>query len=136
MLNRATLLGHLGQDVALRYTPTGIPVVTFSLATSAHYKDASDEVKEITDWHRIVVFKRQAENCAKFLAKGSRVYVEGRLSTRKWHDKEGVERYSTEITARRVIFLDRKPGDAQAAIPEEELAEPPVEDGHVEEGTW
>lgn len=89
---------------------------------------------EKTDWHRIVVFQRLAVNCANYLAKGSLVYVEGSMSTRKWEDNEGITRFSTEITARRVQFLDRKP-ESQPQTPTDELPSAPIEDT-CEEGVW
>lgn len=134
MLNRATILGRLGQDVQVRYTPTGIPVARFSVATSKTFKDANGNPVEKTDWHRVVVFQRLAENCANYLGKGSMVYVEGSMSTRKWQDQQGQDRYTTEITARRVQFLDRKP-EAQPQTPTDELPPAPLEDTG-EEGAW
>lgn len=105
MVNRVILLGRLGQDVELRYTPTGIPVSRLNVATDGSYKKDGETVKK-TDWHRVIVFGRTAENCANFLGKGRLVYIEGSLSTRKWTDAEGIDRYSTEINAKRVQFLD------------------------------
>lgn len=134
MLNRATILGRLGQDVTLKYTPTGTPVARFSVATSKTFKDANGNPVEKTDWHRVVVFQRMAENCANYLGKGSMVYVEGSMSTRKWQDQQGQDRYTTEITARRVQFLDRKP-EAQPQTPTDELPSAPLEDTD-EEGAW
>lgn len=137
MLNRATILGRLGQDVTLRYTPTGIPVVRLSVATTAYYKDASGNPVERTDWHRVVAFQRLAENCAQYLRKGSLVYVEGGMSTRKWHDDQaGVERYTTEITARRIQFLDRKPDEGQPQAPADELPSAPLEDAPADGEAW
>lgn len=134
MLNRATILGRLGQDVQIRYTSTGIPVARFNVATSKTFKDANGNPVEKTDWHRIVAFQRLAETCANYLAKGSLVYVEGSMSTRKWEDNEGITRFSTEITARRVQFLDRKP-ESQPQTPADELPSAPLEDT-CEEGAW
>lgn len=134
MLNRATILGRLGQDVILMYTPTGIPVARFNVATSKTFKDTNGNPVEKTDWHRIVVFQRLAENCSNYLAKGSLVYVEGFMSTRKWQDQHGQDRYTTEITARRVQFLDRKP-EAQPQTPVEDLPPAPLEDTG-EGGAW
>lgn len=111
MVNRVTLLGRLGQDVELKYTPNGTPVARLNVATDASYKNKDGAIVEKTDWHRVIVFQRSAENCAGFLAKGSLVYVEGSLSTRKWRDQQGVDRYTTEVTARRVKFLDRRRED-------------------------
>lgn len=108
MINRVTLVGRLGQDVELRYTPYGTPVARLSVATNSTYKDKDGQQVEKTDWHRVIVFQKAAENCANYLGKGSLIYIEGRLSTRKWEDKEGVEHYITEVAAKRVQFLDRK----------------------------
>lgn len=108
MINNVTLVGRLGQDVTLRYTPTGIPHACMSVATNSVYKGKDGKNVEKTDWHRVVIFQKAAENCANYLGKGSLIYIEGRLSTRKWTDKEGIERFITEVIARRIKFLDRK----------------------------
>lgn len=113
MVNRVTLVGRLGQDVELKYTPTGIPFARLSVATNSTYKNKDGQPVDKTDWHRVIVFQKTAENCANYLGKGSLVYLEGRLSTRKWVDQEGVERYVTEITAKRVQFLDRRRDEEQ-----------------------
>lgn len=108
MLNKVMLIGRLGADPELRYMQSGDAVANMNVATDESYTDRSGNKVEKTEWHRVVVFQRQAENCANFLAKGSMVYVEGSLQTRKWEDKEGQTRYTTEIKAQRVQFLDRK----------------------------
>lgn len=113
------ILGNLGQDPELRYTQSGTAVCTLSVATTDKRKDQDGNYQEQTEWHRVNVWKNIAENCAKYLKKGSKVYAEGKLSTRKWEDKNGVERYTTEITAFTVEFLDPKgsndsQGQAQA----------------------
>lgn len=125
MVNRVTLVGRLGQDVELRYTPTGVPFARLSVATNATYKDKEGQVVEKTDWHRVLVFQKTAENCANYLGKGSLIYLEGRLSTRKWVDQESIERYITEITAKRVQFLDRRRDEEQPLekMPEQLQAE-------------
>ncbi len=97
-------MGHLGQDPELRYTQNQTPVVTLNVATTeAWTKDGQRQ--ETTEWHRIVVWNRQAENCAKYLAKGRAVFVEGKLQTRSWDDKNGQKRYTTEISANNVQFM-------------------------------
>lgn len=111
MLNKVMIIGRLGRDPELRYTQSGSPVATLNVATDESYTDRDGNKVERTEWHRVSVFQRQAENCANFLAKGSLVYVEGSLQTRKWQDQQGQDRYTTEIKAQRVQFLDRK-GDA------------------------
>ncbi|WP_077072457.1 single-stranded DNA-binding protein [Mailhella massiliensis] len=108
MLNKVMIIGHLGADPELRYTQSGSPVTTLRVATDESYTDKDGNRVERTEWHRIVVFQRAAENCNQYLRKGSLVYVEGKLSTRKWQDQNGQDRYTTEIRADRVQFLDRR----------------------------
>src|SRR5262245_22644014 len=103
-VNRAFLLGNLGRDPELRYTPSQVAVCTFSIATSDRRKDQSGNWVDQTEWHNIVVFGNSAENCQKFLKKGRQAFVEGRIQTRKWQDKEGKDRWTTEIIAERVQF--------------------------------
>ena len=113
-LNRVMLIGRLGRDPELRYTQSGTPVCTLQAGTDESYTDRDGNKVERTEWHRITCFQKQAENCANYLTKGSLVYVEGSLTTRKWQDQQGQDRYTTEIKAERVQFLDRK-GDNQGA---------------------
>lgn len=108
MLNKVMIIGRLGRDPELRYTQSGAPVCSLNVATDESYTDRDGNKVERTEWHRISVFQRQAENCANYLTKGSLVYVEGSLQTRKWQDQQGQDRYTTEIKAQRVQFLDRK----------------------------
>lgn len=108
MLNRVMIIGRLGKDVELRYTQSGSAIANFSVATDESYKDQNGNKVERTEWHKISCFGSQAENCAKYLGKGSLVHVEGSLQTRKWQDQNGQDRYTTEIKAQRVSFLDRK----------------------------
>ena len=107
-LNLVQIIGRLGRDPELRYTHTGSPVASLNIATDESYVDRDDNKVERTEWHRVLVFQRQAENCANYLRKGSLVYVEGSLQTRKWQDQNGQDRYTTEIKAQRVQFLDRR----------------------------
>jgi single-strand DNA-binding protein len=107
-LNVVHLIGNLGQDPELRNTESGLAVTNLSIATNEVYKDAEGERQQRTEWHRIVVFGKQAESCAKFLSKGRRVQVEGRLRTRRWTDSNGLAREATEIVASKVQFLDRQ----------------------------
>lgn len=104
-VNKVTLIGNLGADPDLRHTQAGTPVCTLSLATNESYKDRDGEKQERTEWHRIVVWSKRAEVVAKYLSKGRQVYVEGKLRTKKWEDKEGNTRYTTEIVAHDVQFL-------------------------------
>ncbi|MBQ4568169.1 MAG: single-stranded DNA-binding protein [Desulfovibrio sp.] len=108
MLNKVMIIGRLGRDPELRYTQSGAPIASLNIATDESYTDRDGNKVERTEWHRVSVFQRQAENCANYLAKGSLVYVEGSLQTRKWQDQQGQDRYTTEIKAQRVQFLDRK----------------------------
>ena len=107
-MNKAIIVGKLGRDPELRYTQNGTAVVNLSVATDESYKDAQGQVQKQTEWHKINAFGKTAENCGKYLGKGSTVLVEGSIQTRKWQDKEGQDRYSTEIKAMRVQFLDSK----------------------------
>jgi single-strand DNA-binding protein len=104
-VNKAIVLGNLGRDPELRHTQSGKAVCQLNVATTETWTDQSGERQEKTEWHRIVVWGRQAENCDKYLSKGRSVYVEGRIQTRKWQDKDGADRYSTEIVADRVQFI-------------------------------
>ncbi len=108
MLNKVMIIGHLGREPELRYTNNGTPVTSLSIATDESYIDRDGVRQERTEWHRVTVFQKQAENCTNYLSKGSLVYVEGSLQTRKWTDQQGVERSTTEIKAQRVQFLDRR----------------------------
>ena len=108
MLNKVQIIGRLGRDVELRQTPSGQSVASFTVATDESYTTRDGQKVEQTEWHRINVFGKQAELCGRFLGKGSLVYLEGRIRTRKWTDQSGQERSSTEINADRVQFLDSK----------------------------
>jgi len=115
MLNKVTLIGNLGADPDARLMPAGGQVVNLSIATTRRWKDKqSGERVEKTEWHRVVMFNKLADICAEYLHKGSQVYVEGRLQTRKW-DKDGVDHYSTEIIADQMIMLGGRDKDAPAA---------------------
>lgn len=105
-INKVILIGRLGSDPEVRYTPSGDAVANFSIATSEEWKDKdTGEKKERTEWHRIVAWRRLGEICGEYLAKGRQVYVEGRIQTNAWEDKEGNKRYTTEIVANAVQFL-------------------------------
>ncbi len=116
MLNKVQIIGRLGADPDLKYSQTGAPMCNLSVATDESYTDRDGNKVQRTEWHRVSVFQRAAENCATYLTKGSLVYVEGSLQTRKWQDQNGQDRYSTDIKAQRVQFLDRK-GDGQGGGP-------------------
>jgi single-strand DNA-binding protein len=109
MLNKVMLIGRLGADPELRTTTNGTGVCEMRIATNESWFDkASNERKEKTTWHRITVWGKSGENCAKFLSKGSQAYVEGRIQTREWQDKDGNKRHTTEIIANSVQFLDSR----------------------------
>lgn len=110
-LNKAQLIGHVGQDPEVRYTPGGASVCNFSIATNERWTDKAGEKHERVEWHRIVVWGKQAEHCAAFLRKGSLVYIEGQIETRSWQDKDGQPKHTTEIKALNVQFLDGRQRD-------------------------
>lgn len=114
MLNKVMIIGRLGRDPELRYSQSGMPIASLNVATDESYVDKDGNKVEKAEWHRVSVFQKAAENCANFLAKGSLVYVEGCLQTRKWQDQQGQDRYTTEIKAQRVQFLDRKGDGARS----------------------
>ena len=105
MINKAILIGNLGADPELRYTQSGTPVASFRIATTERWKDKEGNPQEQTEWHNIVAWSRLAEICGEYLNKGSRVYIEGKLQTRKWQDQNGNDRYTTEIVAREMKML-------------------------------
>ncbi len=125
-LNRVQLIGNLGRDPELRHTNQGDPVTTLSVATTERWKDReSGELKEATEWHRVVVFGRAAEACAACLVVGAQIFAEGSLHTRRWTDRDEIERFSTEIRAGEVKFLGTArraefPAAAAEAAPEQE----------------
>ncbi len=104
-LNKVMLIGNLGKDPELRYTQSSIPVASFSIATSESWTDKEGNQQEQTEWHRIVIWRGLAEVCGKYLTKGSRVYIEGKLQTRSWEDQNGVTKYTTEIVANQMLML-------------------------------
>jgi single-strand DNA-binding protein len=104
-VNKAILIGNLGSDPELRHTQNGQGVATFNIATSENWTDKNGERQERTEWHRIVAWGKTGELCAQYLSKGRTVYIEGRIQTRDWEDKDGIKRYTTEIVANTVQFL-------------------------------
>lgn len=118
-VNKVILVGNLGADPETRYLPSGDPVTSLRLATTDTWKDkASGEKKEATEWHRIVLFRRMAEIAGQYLKKGSQVYIEGRIRTRKWQDKDGQERYTTEIEAEEMKMLGSRQGGGNNPPPQ------------------
>lgn len=112
-VNKVILVGHLGRDPELRYTPGGTAVANFSLATNEAWTDKSGEKQERTEWHRIVVWGKQAEIAGEYLKKGKQIFIEGSLQTREWNDREGNKRQTTEIRAQRLIMLGRGEGRSE-----------------------
>ena len=115
MVNKVILVGNLGRDPELKHLPSGQGICQFSIATSESYTDKAGQKQEKTEWHRVVVWEKLAEVCARFLGKGSKVYVEGKLQTREY-EKDGQKHYQTEIVAREVKFLSEKKASAPAAV--------------------
>jgi single-strand DNA-binding protein len=119
MVNKAILIGRLGKDPEVRYTPEGTMVTSFNLATDEQWKDKNGEKVQKTEWHRIVTFGKLAEICGNYLVKGKLIFLEGRIQTRSWEDKDGVKRFTTEIIATNMQMLDSKgQGKPEAASPD------------------
>jgi single-strand DNA-binding protein len=127
-VNKVILIGNLGRDPEVRYLPSGDAVANLSVATTEVWKDKAGEKQEQTEWHRVAFFGRQAEICGEYLRKGSSIYVEGRLQTRKWTDKDGNERYTTEIRGDRMQLLGGRGAGGGSA----EMREPPAESAPAE----
>jgi len=121
MVNKVILVGNLGQDPETRHTNGGNSVTQLRLATTEKYKDRDGAMQERTEWHTVIVWGKQGEACGKHLTKGRQVYVEGRLTTRKWQDKEGKDRYTTEVIGDNVRFLGGSLGERREAAPADDL---------------
>ena len=122
-VNKVILVGNLGRDVELRFTPGGTAVATLSLATTEVWNDKSGQRQEKTEWHRVVLWGKTAETLQEYLLKGHQVYVEGKLQTRKWDDKDGNKRYTTEVKSDRVVLLGGRSGGGSRSEGQE--AQPP-----------
>jgi len=109
-VNKVILIGNLGRDPEIRYMPSGDAVANLRIATTDKFKDRSGEPQEVTEWHSVAFFGKQAEICGQYLKKGSQIYVEGSLRTRKWQDKDGNDRYTTEIRGDRMQMLGGRGG--------------------------
>jgi single-strand DNA-binding protein len=133
-VNKVILIGHLGADPEIRYIQSGAPVAKLRIATNENWTNKSGQKEEKTEWHTVVAWSKLAENAGKYLTKGRQIYVEGRLQTRSWDDKEGNKRYTTEIVATNIQFLggpsDRKMENA--SLPPD-LPAPPSDLGSTEE---
>jgi single-strand DNA-binding protein len=124
-LNKVQLTGRLGADPEMRFTPQGHAVTTFRVASNRSWRSSDGEAHEDTEWFRVVAWNKLAEICNQFLAKGARVYVEGRLQTRQWQDQEGQQRHSTEVIANDMIMLDTR-RDASDTLADEHTPVPAV----------
>ena len=115
-VNKVILVGNLGRDAELRYTPGGAPVATINLATTEVWNDKGGQRQEKTEWHRVVLWGKTAESLNEYLTKGKQIYVEGRLQTRQWDDKDGNKRYTTEIRSDKVVLLGGGGGGRGAPV--------------------
>jgi len=132
-VNKVILIGNLGRDPELRYTQGGKGVCNFTVATNERWKDGNGQPQERVEWHRIVAWGKTAENCAQYLAKGKSVFIEGRLQTREWEDRDQNKRQTTEIVANQVVFLSPKNGGSSPGNPGSQSRRqqnaPPAADG-------
>jgi single-strand DNA-binding protein len=124
-VNKVILVGNLGRDPEMRYMPSGDALASFSIATTDTWKDKSGQRQERTEWHRISMFGKQAEVAGQYLKKGSSVYIEGRLQTRKWTDKEGHERNTTEVVADRMQMLGGRTGGNAFEVMDDDMDQTP-----------
>ena len=133
-VNKALIIGNLGQDPEIKYTQSGSPVANLSVATSERWKDKNTgEQKEQTEWHRVVVFGRLAEIAEQYLKKGSKVFIEGKIQTRDWEDSEGNKKYTTEVVAREMTMLDSRASMDSNASSSDNSAKDAAKDDNSEE---
>ena len=134
-INKVILVGNLGQDPEVKYMPSGGAVTNISIATTDTWKDkATGEKKENTEWHRVVFFNRLAEIVGEYLRKGSQVYIEGNLRTRKWQDQNGVDKYTTEIVAREMQMLGGRAGGSSDFAPSQQQPQQQAQGGGQQQG--
>jgi len=119
-LNKVQLIGHLGADPESRFTTSGSAVANLTIATNESWRSAEGETKEKTEWHRVVIFGKMAETAAEYMKKGQLVYIEGRLQTRSWEDKDNIKRYTTEVLCDSFTMLGRKTDDGSSAASSKE----------------
>lgn len=129
-LNKVMIIGHLGRDPEMRYTPSGRPVASFSVAVSRNWKSSNGERKSETEWFKIVAWGKLAEICKEYLHKGQQVYIEGRLQTRQWEDKEGQQRTSVEVVANEMTMLGER---REKGMSDDFSAEPPPSEMNEDE---
>jgi single-strand DNA-binding protein len=136
-VNKVILVGNLGRDAELRYTPGGAAIATINMATTEVWNDKAGQRQEKTEWHRVVLWGKQAESLAEYLTKGKQIYIEGRLQTRQWDDKDGNKRYTTEIRGDRIVLLGGGSGRGGGAMSrgggEESFGSPGPASGHGQE---
>lgn len=130
-VNKVILIGNLGKDPDLRYTPSGQAVATFSLATNDRYKDKDGQMVERAEWHNIVVWGKQAETTKEYLKKGRQIFVEGRIAYRTYDDREGNKRYITEVVAQRIQFLGRREETPETVPAEPDMEAPASEEENL-----
>jgi single-strand DNA-binding protein len=133
-VNKVILVGNLGRDPEIRYTKDGQAVANFTLATTENFSSREGKREERTEWHRIVVWGKTAENCAQYLSKGRTVYIEGRIQTREWEDKEGQKRKTTEVVAQTVQFLGGPRGSGTGPARESGGFDAPADDAPAPAG--
>jgi single-strand DNA-binding protein len=127
-INKVILIGNLGNDPDVKYLPSAVAVANITVATSESWIDkATQQKKEETEWHKIVIYGKLAEIAGEYLRKGSKVYLEGKLKTRKWTDQNGIERYTTEIVANEMQMLDGKQADQQGQAPQQQRQQQPAQ---------
>lgn len=131
MINKAIIVGNLGADPELRYTQSGTAVASFRVATTERWKGQDGQMQEQTEWHSCNAWGKLAEICGKYLQRGSKVYVEGSINTRKWQDKTGNDRYSTEIKVREMKMLDSRGGGDRSGSAGADGPAPPMGDDSV-----
>ena len=130
-INKAILIGNIGKDFELRKTAAGSSIANLTLATTRRYKDGQGQQQEETEWHSVVFFGKTAEIASQYLHKGSSVYVEGRLHTRKYTDKQGIERYATDIIGETLQFLDIKKSTGESNVRSTNVRKEPADDADV-----
>ena len=135
-VNKAIILGNLGRDPEVRYTPSGAAVCSLSIATTRKWKDKQGEKQEETEWHRATLYDKLAELAGQYLKKGGSVYIEGRLKTRKWQDKDGADRYTTEIIADSMQFIGGKDSEPQERPATKPAANPTGFDNMDDDVPW
>ena len=131
MINKAIIVGNLGADPEIRYTQSGTAVASFRVATTERWKGQDGQMQEQTEWHSCNAWGKLAEICGKYLQRGSKVYVEGSINTRKWQDKSGNDRYSTEIKVREMKMLDSRGGGDRSGSAGADGSAPPMGDDSV-----